>query len=313
MDLPSHLFFGVAVGLVFFGRADVALVIGLGALIPDLDREYWYVPVRRYAEEQNHRALFHNVLVIAAAFVVSPFLSLGVFLHVLQDSFTTVKDRGVEWFYPFTRLVRRGVYDENGVRQTPDPKEHVYLYQEDPPGLVKLADPDLQERADRPVPWRRVYGFAQNSHLLDRGFLIGSIVIAAIWVIDPANSAKVGAFFPQFYSMWGVFLGYLGVGLLFASGETQSSEERARIKTGQPSRTVSTSRLRALKPAQVPLLLAGLVLLAAPIPAYWGTVAANVRSVFADPVLLLACAGAVVVVGAFLVMWETRGGRSTVV
>ena len=44
LDLPSHLSFGLAVGLVFFGNSPkIVLLIGLGTLIPDLDREYWYV------------------------------------------------------------------------------------------------------------------------------------------------------------------------------------------------------------------------------------------------------------------------------
>ena len=47
---------------------------------------------------------------IVLAFLVSPYLSVGVFIHMLQDSFTTAKDRGVEWFYPVTRLVKRGLY-----------------------------------------------------------------------------------------------------------------------------------------------------------------------------------------------------------
>lgn len=168
MDLPTHFFFGLAIGFVFFGhQPELALLVGMGALLPDLDREYWFIPAKTYAAEQRHRALFHNVVVIAISFVVSPFLSLGVFLHVLQDSFTTVKDRGVEWFYPFTRLAKRGRYDANGNEQTVDPEEKVYFYQEDPPGLVKFADADLQETLDKPIPWRRVYGFALNSHLLE--------------------------------------------------------------------------------------------------------------------------------------------------
>jgi len=44
LDLPSHLAFGWAVGFVFFGsNPEIALLIGLGTLVPDLDREYWYV------------------------------------------------------------------------------------------------------------------------------------------------------------------------------------------------------------------------------------------------------------------------------
>src|SRR5438270_6873207 len=152
--------FGLAVGFVFFGRPDIAFLISLGALIPDLDSEYWFFPSKLYADEQIHRAGLHNVFIISITYLVSPFLSLGVFLHVLQDSFTTVKDRGVEWFYPFTRLAKRGRYDAQGNEEPLDPTENVYFYQEDPPGLVRFADADLQEEQDKPIPWRRVYGFA---------------------------------------------------------------------------------------------------------------------------------------------------------
>ena len=95
LDLPSHLSFGLAIGLVFFGNSpEIVLLIGLGTLIPDLDREYWYVRQQVYAEEQYHRARFHNVFMILVGYLVNPFFSLGIFLHMLQDSFTTAKDRG---------------------------------------------------------------------------------------------------------------------------------------------------------------------------------------------------------------------------
>jgi hypothetical protein len=313
LDLPTHFFFGIAVGLAFFGQPFVALVVGLGALLPDLDREYWYVPQQKYAEEQMHRALFHNVFVMAAAYLVSPLLSLGVFLHVLQDSFTTVKDRGVEWFYPLTRLVKRGKYDANGNPQTTSPKEHVYFYQEDPPEPVKLADPDLQEPANQPVPWRRVYGFAQNSHLLDRGFLLGSVGIAVLWFVDPVNSGSVSHFMGLGSQLWGIALGYFAVALLFTSGETQSSTERAREKTGQPGKPDPASRLRALKPVQLPLLVLGLVLFLTPAVLYWSDFVHNLTGVFSDPLLLAADAALVLLVAIAVIKWQTRGGKTTMV
>jgi len=96
LDLPSHLSFGLAIGLVFFGNSpEIVLLIGPGTLIPDFDREYWYVRREVYAEEQYHRARFHNVFVILVGYLVNPFFSLGIFPHMLQDSFTTAKDRGV--------------------------------------------------------------------------------------------------------------------------------------------------------------------------------------------------------------------------
>ena len=99
MDLPTHFAFGILIGLVFFGgNPEAVLLIGFGALLPDLDREYWYVREQKYADEQYHRARFHNVFTIAAAYMVSPYLSIGVLIHMLQDSFTTAKDRGWSGF-----------------------------------------------------------------------------------------------------------------------------------------------------------------------------------------------------------------------
>ncbi len=91
MDLPSHMSFGLAVALVFYGKPEIALLVGMGALIPDLDREYWYVKEQKYADEQYHRARFHNVFLILLGYLINPFLSLGIFLHMLQDSFQPPK------------------------------------------------------------------------------------------------------------------------------------------------------------------------------------------------------------------------------
>ncbi|MGA2239365.1 MAG: metal-dependent hydrolase [Candidatus Bathyarchaeia archaeon] len=211
MDLPTHWVFGIAIGLLFFGHPEIALLIGLGALIPDLDREYWFIPATQYRDEQLHRALFHNVFIMALAYLVSPFLSLGVFLHALLDSFTTVKDRGCEWFYPVTRLVKRGRKDANGNDEPLDPTEHVYFYQEDPKGLLENPDPDLRKLGDRPVPWRRTYGPALNSQLLDRGFLFGSSAIIG------THLAILLAYFPQFDRYLGV--GYMAIVIIFVAGE----------------------------------------------------------------------------------------------
>jgi len=301
------------VGLVFFGHPEIALVVGLGALLPDLDREYWYMPEKKYADEQRHRALFHNVIVIAAAYVVSPFLSLGVFVHVLQDSFTTVKDRGVEWFYPFTRLVKRGLHDAEGNDRSTAPGVHVYFYQEDPPELVKLADPDLQEPADEPVPWRRVYGFAQNSHLLDRGFLYGSAAIAVLWLVDPANSASVSRLSGLGSQLWGIIAAYIAVALLFASGETQSALERAHATMGPHDCKVPPSRLKALKPLQVPFLVIGLALFAVPVVFDWAGFVGNLNGILSNPPLLVSAVAAVLLVAVGVIKWQTRGGRNTMV
>jgi len=187
LDLPTHIAFGIAVGFAFFGRPEVALLIALGAALPDLDREYWFIPARTYRDEQLHRAALHNVFIMTLAYLVSPFLSLGVFLHALQDSFTTVKDRGVEWFWPVTRLVKRALCDVNAQPQPTNPKESIYFYQQDPAGLVDY-NADIDPRDEEPVPWRRVYGPALNSRLLDRGFLYGSIAVMLISLFTPDSA-----------------------------------------------------------------------------------------------------------------------------
>ena len=117
MDLYTHFMFGVAVACILFHKPEAILLVGLGSLIPDLDREYWFMrPEMFLSEEQMHRALFDNFTIMAITYFISPYISFGIFLHCLLDSFTTVKDRGVEWFFPFTRRVERGLYDCVGNR-----------------------------------------------------------------------------------------------------------------------------------------------------------------------------------------------------
>ena len=213
MDLPTHAFFGLAVGLVFFGHAEFALLITLGALIPDLDREYWFVKVSVYRDEQLHRALLHNVFVMGLFYLVSPFLALGIFLHMLLDSFTTSKDRGCEWFWPLSRLVKRGLYNYNMEPQPLNPKERVYFYQEDPQAVIEYAEPNLPEPES---PWRRVYGPALNSNLLDRGFLFGPIGLVTIWILNQyfsngslllENLSKCAPLLAAYFSIIALFIG----------------------------------------------------------------------------------------------------------
>ena len=299
VDLPSHLSFGLAIGLVFFGNSpEIVLLIGLGTLIPDLDREYWYVRQQVYAEEQYHRARFHNVFMILIGYLVNPFFSLGIFLHMLQDSFTTAKDRGVEWFYPLTRLVKRGMYDQTMSQTKPDPSVKVYFYQEDVLGYVNAADPDLRE-GDEPVPWRRVYGFAQNGHLLDRGFLVGSLAVIAIWLAYPFGFAHAHQFSELIESNHVWAIGYVAVAILFAAGETQRRDK--------------LPKLPQLKPFQVPLFAIGIGLLAYWFVLFQFEIRANLENILADPTPLLAGMVVIPVISFILVRYYTRGGRKAIV
>lgn len=297
MDLPTHFAFAFAVGLVFFGKPDVALLIALGALLPDLDREYWFIPKAVYADEQIHRAGLHNVFVMSMTYIVSPFFALGVFLHVLQDSFTTVKDRGVEWFYPVTRLAKRGLYDSNGKPQPIDPKEKVYFYQEDPEGLVNKADPDLREYGCEPIPWRRVYGFAQNSQILDKGFLFGSIAVIILWVIYPGGSSH----FPVLINTPSinylvVSIGLVSIGILFLAGELD--------------RRVAFGKSNFVK---YPMLGLGIALFITWLVLFLKDIVVNVNSIFSNPVSILVGVIILPIIVISVIKWKARGGQPAVI
>lgn len=303
MDLPTHFMFGVAVGLVFHGRVDAALLIGLGALLPDLDREYWFIPQQFYRDEQIHRAGLHNVFVMAFTYLISPMLSLGVFLHVLQDSFTTVKDRGVEWFYPVTRLVKLGLYDGNGNPQPTDPNTHIYFYQEDSKGLVEHADADLQG-APGPVPWRRVYGFAQNGHLLDRGFLFGSTAIILLWFIQPLNATRLTTTINYLLSNLIFWIpAYGSIATLFVAGELDRRDKQHPSLQGIPH----------LNHVKVALFILGLVGFGFWLGLTRAQIQSNWRIIFADPVSLVVGAIMIVLVATGVIVWQTRGGKKAVV
>lgn len=299
MDLPTHFTFGLAVGLVFFGSPEIGLLIALGTLLPDLDREYWFIPKRLYADEQIHRAGLHNVFMMALTYLVNQFLSLGVFLHVLQDSFTTVKDRGVEWFFPITRLVKRGLYDSQGNAMQKDPKEKVYFYQEDPKGLVEKADPDLREYGCDPVPWRRVYGFSQNSQLLDKGFLIGSIIVILIWTFAPGNYLH--------FTMWTnlptmsyyqIGIGYAAVGTLFVAGEIDRRNKKPRF-----------GRSKVMK---YPIFGLGLALIGIWAIMIWMQMQHNLTIIFHNPVSILMGIIIIPIAIFILLKLKTRGGKTAV-
>jgi len=244
VNLTTHLLSALAAGFLFFGQPAIALLVAFGALLPDLDREYWFMRPQLYRDEQLHRSLFHNFFVMAAVFLASPFVSLGMLVHTIQDALTTVKDRGVEWLYPATRAVKRGRKNAEGKDEPLDPAEHVYFYQEDSKGLLEDANPDLREPGDKPVPWRRTYGPALNGQLLDTGFLIGSLAMIIIWMIIPGHADNLATF--SSHNWRNCLIGFVSIGLLFTTGEL---DRRFRAKT---------SLTRLFDALKVLLLLAGI-------------------------------------------------------
>jgi positive regulator of sigma E activity len=114
-------------------------------------------------------------------YLVNPFLGIGAFLHTLLDALTTAKDRGIEWLFPFTRLVKHSLYDEEMKRLEVPPDKKVVFYQNDLIADARKSDKDLQET--KPAPWRRTYGPALSSALLDQAVGFGSLLLFVYLVI----------------------------------------------------------------------------------------------------------------------------------
>lgn len=86
MDLPTHFAFAFAVGLIFFDRHEIALLVALASLFPDLDKEYWFIPKKRYADEQIHRAELHNVFIMCLTYLpYQPFFFSPILYCVQED------------------------------------------------------------------------------------------------------------------------------------------------------------------------------------------------------------------------------------
>ena len=302
MELTTHAVFAFAVGLIFFGRADIALVVMLGALVPDLDREYWFVKVRKYQEEQPHRALFHNVFIMAVGYLLSPFFALGIFLHALQDSFTTAKDRGAEWFYPLTRWIKRGTMDADGNKQPNLEPGKLYFYQEDPQGIIEHADPDLQEPDNKPTPWRRVYGPGVNSCLLDRSFLFGSIVLVIVWLALP-NLSHV-AVFSQSLSFYYPFLAaFAFFGLVYLSGELDRRDRK------EPLKIIPKIMIKQKDIIKKPLFAISFIFLAAWLVLYRTQIWTNLESLSANWLTIFIGGVAIALVAFFLIREEMATDR----
>ncbi len=185
MNLSTHVMFGIAVASVFFGKPETILLVAVGSMIPDLDREYGLLSRDSFRRHQVHRALCHNFVFLALVYLVNPFLGIGAFLHTFLDALTTTKDRGVEWLYPFTRLVKGSVYDSHGQRIPLDPKRKVYFYQNEPHALSQRSDPDLKPDPE-PLPWRRTYGPGLGGRLLDTGVFVGSASLVLLLALISA-------------------------------------------------------------------------------------------------------------------------------
>jgi hypothetical protein len=292
VNLVTHAVFGLAIGFIFFGRVDIAILIVVGSLLPDLDREYWFIPQREYREEQYHRALFHNIFFMIGIYLANVYASLGIFLHSLLDSFTTVKDRGCEWLFPISRLVKRGRRDANGKEQPIDPRERIYFYQEDPNGLLENADPDLRNPGEKPVPWRRIYGPALNGQILDHSILFGSLMLVLLWLIWPSHYGDVVTFVNE--QRLGFLTGILSLILLYVSGELD--------RRGKINRKYSYV-----------ILFTGIALGIYSLSLYKDEILINLTSIFTNWMFIFVGVIAVFIVSFLVIKWHTRANKVAIV
>ncbi len=236
MNLPTHITFGALIGALFFGRWDIILIVAVGSVLPDMDREYGFFSKDYFRDHQLHRALCHNFVFIGILFLISPFLALGAFCHTLLDSINTAKDRGVEWLYPFSRLVKKSRYDHEGKKIAFDIKTKLYMYQNDPVELTRKTAEDMKDYTLR--PWRRIYGPFYSGGILDIGIFAGSTVLIFFLTLLSVFGIKtfINFYQPQlsFNFVGPLAISVLGTSLVLGVGETKRHLEAKRPSRSPP-------------------------------------------------------------------------------
>ncbi len=188
MNITTHAVVGFLLGIVLFRNVELAVIMLMGAVIPDLDREYFFWKRDSFRVLQLHRALLHNVVVAAVLYVLNPLLALGALSHYFLDMFTSATDRGIEGLFPFTRFVGGWLYCIEGEYADGIRKFRYRLKPEDTDGAKKskwwVEDPwrllyetsDVDLREPNPQPWRRSYGPFKNDRVVDWGIFAGSVL-----------------------------------------------------------------------------------------------------------------------------------------
>jgi hypothetical protein len=211
MNLTTHWALAFAFGIALTHNVELSLIISIGALIPDLDREYLFVARDFIGKHQLHRALFHNVFIIGLLYFLNPYLALGALSHTLLDAFTSATDRGVELFFPLTRLVRSYIYDIEG--RGVNNQRKIMWWVADTSELVRnTSDRELQDPGDR--PWLRSYGPFRNSRIIDWCLFFSSTIFLVVTYL---------VFRDVFYSMTGFRIlsltAILGIAIFYGLGE----------------------------------------------------------------------------------------------
>jgi len=217
MNLSTHFVAAFATGIAFFHNAELALIVSIGALLPDLDREYFYAARDFMGKYQTHRALLHNFVVAMLLFIVSPFLALGAISHYFLDIFTSATDRGAELLFPFTRFVRRTrwLYDIEGNKE-PNESAKSKWWVEDPYRLLQhTTDPDMQEPEEQ--AWKRNYGPFKNGRIVDWSIFSASLIfLFFVYILRRDLFAFTGI---SSLALGGFFAFFVGIVWFFGLGE----------------------------------------------------------------------------------------------
>ncbi|PSN86340.1 hypothetical protein B9Q02_02835 [Candidatus Marsarchaeota G1 archaeon BE_D] len=177
MNLNSHILFAMAVGMAVFHDVKICVLLGIGAALPDLDREYILTNKLSLAKHQLHRALFHNIFFAFGMYLFNPFLGLGVILHIMLDMLTSPTDRGVEVLFPLDRIIQDFHLDYDGILKE---KRRILWYLEDPLRVItRTTEKELAPTSKS--PWVRVYGPFKNSRIADWTVFYSSIIFLILF------------------------------------------------------------------------------------------------------------------------------------
>ncbi|MFZ0012215.1 MAG: metal-dependent hydrolase [Halobacteriota archaeon] len=231
MNITTHGIVAFVLGIVIFRNVELAIIVLIGAVIPDLDREYGFFTRDTYRAWQLHRALFHNFWVAAILWIMNPLLALGALSHYFLDVFTSATDRGIEFLFPLTRVVGAWLYGIEGEttngekafkyavrKDEKDTAKKLQWWVEDPwPLLYKTSEFDLSEPT--PQPWRRSYGPFRNSKIVDWGIFTGSVLFLLLLFVPASSRATFYSFAGlNLQALWFI-LAFGGIALYFGLGE----------------------------------------------------------------------------------------------
>jgi len=217
MNLSTHFVAGFALGIGLFHNDVLALIVAIGALLPDLDREYFYAARGFMGKYQTHRAVLHNFVMAALLYIVSPLLALGALSHYFLDIFTSASDRGAELLFPFTRFVSGKLwrFDIEGDKEPNEPGKSQW-WVEDPYRLLRhTTDQDMQEPEEQ--AWRRIYGPFKNGRIVDWSIFSASLIfLSLVYVLHRDFLTFTGL---SFLAFAGFLVFFVGVVWFFGLGE----------------------------------------------------------------------------------------------